>query len=205
LSLRFDVKQKVISDYLKVLDAEKRAESLGVGHILRGNRAQYSMDLKRSLNTLQNDVVYVRAIQLIAKHPLELRGQAGQDFVGALRDAGSERRAMKVMEDRDREISRADEERKLKKSRTPSTVMTRFMSDVGRVERRYPGTPEKLYMEGYTCPQLSRELKRLERVYEILGAAIEKAQTILEEQERTEAWVAQRLGSPASDNTSPAP
>jgi len=203
LSQRFHVKQKVITEYIKVLDSEKRAEGLGVGHIIRGSRHQFSMDIKRALNTLQNDVVFVRAVQLLAKHPLELRGQAGNDFVTSLRDAGSERRAMQLMEARDQEISRSEEERKLRKSVTPRTYIDRFMSEVRRVQKRFPGSVEKLYMEGYTCPQLRRERKLVDQVIDILMDTRVKMDTLIEEQERTEAWQSERLGKLTSDATSP--
>jgi hypothetical protein len=207
LAMWLKAKPGTISEYLKAVGAERRADRMQRGSILRRGR-HFSMDLKRALDTLQSDTVFGAAIDLIDAHPLDLRGQAGLDLVASLRSAGSDTKAVKLIDAREVELNKAQADRDRKKSRSPTAPMTRFMgkTSVRGVLKAYPGSVDKLYMEALTCPELKRERKVLDDAIDVLIEARARMTGLIEDHERAaEEAASRRDGKPGSEGISPAP
>lgn len=203
LSVRFRIRRERIAEYLAVIEAEKRATKVGIGHVVHGNR-HFGAELKKALNSLQSDAVFLHAAKLIAVHPLDLRGDAGLDLISSLRGAGTERQAMKIIEAREGELARAAEDRSVKKTRSPSSRATKFMGEVRRVIRRYPGSVEKLYLAGLgSWRQLRREAKVLDEAIGFQEDVRDAMIAMADEMERAEEWAQRRPGRPSSEPTSP--
>jgi hypothetical protein len=189
LASQFKLSTKQVNEYLRVLAMEKRADDLGVGHIVRNNRA-FGLKTKADLNSIQNDNVFANAVVMVAKHHNDFRGTAGTTFAKELRAAGSERRALKYIEERDRELTEAEEQRKVKKSRSPSGRATMFVGAARSLLKKYPGTPDKLYLEGLgtTCNELKRELKVLKEARNALDDVEGALEKLIADMERQEEW-----------------
>lgn len=202
LSLRFKVSRPKINEYLATLGAELRADGLGVGHIVAGRH--FSSELKRALNTFQNDAVFVHTAQLIAAHPIDLRGEAGLDLIASLRSAGTERQAMKILEARDKELNTAEAERAIKKTRSPTSRATKYLGQVRSTIKKWPGSVEKLYLAGLgTWRQLRREVKMLDEAIGYQEEVRDAMAKLADEMERAEEWSQRRPGKPSSEATSP--
>ena len=206
IAKEFGVAVETAHEYLRVLAMERRAEELGVGHIVRNNRG-FSMKLKSALNSINIDSVFVHAVDMVAKHPNDFKGSAGSTLAKELRSLGSERRMLKFVETRDRELTEVDDQRKAKKSRSPTGRATLFVGAARSLLKKYPGSPDKLYLEGLgsTCDQLRRELKVLREARDALDDVEGAVEKLLADLERQEEWQQKaRPGNQSSEGTSPA-
>jgi hypothetical protein len=189
LASQFRVAAYTAAEYLRVIAMERRADDLGVGHLAKSRAI--SLKLKAQLQGLQNDNVFLHAVTLVARHPNDFRGATpGVTLVKELRSAGSERKALKYLDERDRELSDAEDQRKVKKSRSPSGKATLFVGAARSLLKKYPGTPTKLYLEGLgtTCNELKRELKVLREARNAIDEVDEAMVKLIADLERQEEW-----------------
>lgn len=206
LSGQFKVAAQTANEYLRVLSMERRADDLGVGHVAKGKAIPFK--LKAQLQSIQSDNVFMHAVAVVARHPNDFRGQTpGSTLIKELKSAGTERKALKYLDERDRELTDAEDTRKVKKSRSPSGKATLFVGAARSLLKKYPGTPTKLYLEGLgtTCNELKRELRVLRDARNVIDEVDEALVKLIADLERQEEWKQKSItarGSPISDATS---
>ena len=210
LAALFRVATNTAAEYLRVIAMERRAEDLGIGNIAKSRTIP--MKLKAQLQGLQNDNIFLHAVTMVSRHPNDFRGKTpGETLVKELRSAGSERKALKYLDERDRELTDAEDQRKVKKSRSPSGKATLFVGAARSLLKKYPGSPNKLYLEGLgtTCNELKRELKVLREARNALDDVDEALVKLIADLERQEEWkqksIAAARGSQPSDSISDRP
>jgi hypothetical protein len=193
LAKHFSVKRTAAQMYLRVTASEQRAERLGLGAFFASSKM--SNALKVELNALQSDHVFHETSRLIQAHLPVLKGETGVDLVRTLRDAGTERKAISIIADRDKELIEADDERKTKGRRTPSAKLTKYFSHIHSLVRTYPGTPQKLYLAGLgTCATMKRELKMVCQSQDILTDLKLELERQIAESEKAAEWTEKTRG-----------
>jgi hypothetical protein len=185
LSKHFSVRRPTVLMYLRVSAAEERGERFGLGQVL----GRMSQDLKVELNGLQSDTVFVGASRLVESHLSVLRGETGVELVKTLRDAGTERRALSIIADRDKELTEAADDRKAKGIRTPPGKLTKYLGYLHALVRHFPGSVQKLYLAGLgSWRTMSRELKMVRKSKEILSDLEAELVRMMAEAEKAAEW-----------------
>lgn len=191
LAKRFQVHVATVRNYVKEIEAERRANELGLGTAFSTQR--FPQKLKVALHAIQNDNTFRAAVNLIANHP-DLRGSAAISLAKELKEITTEKRALKIVEDRDRELTSEEEDKKARKSKSPTGTATQFVSRVRSVLRFYPGTVDKLYLAGLPTAQIQREKRLMDEVIGILSDVRDAMAQMEQEQERALEWRTPRGG-----------
>lgn len=183
----FLLKPSVITDYLKVLDVERRADALGLGSIFKTDRFKKNAKLKIQINQIQSDVTFDRLVRLIAAHP-HVRGQAAIDLVRNVRECSTEKRALGLIDKLDREYAELEEELRARRSRSPSGKATTFIGKILGIGRSYPGSPDKLFLAGFPAHRFPDVINGTRAAMDIIGEVLDALVKQHEENERTTEW-----------------
>jgi hypothetical protein len=98
--------KNTVGEYLRAEKAERRADRLGVGAFF--TTTKLATRLKAAFDMLQSDKVFFEAARLVADHA-DMRGGSGVSEVGS--DAAS----LAIIRDRDKELTKVAQDRKIKK------------------------------------------------------------------------------------------
>jgi len=202
LAAEFYTTSTTVNAYFRELQMETRGEELGIGQIVRGKA--FNKSAKARLQSIKNDTIFMHACLLVAKHPNRYSLQAIDALVREL-NAVPEHRARDIIEQREEDLRKAASAEKLKQTRSPSGVSTKFVSVLRSMLRVWPGSVDKLYLDGLgtTCSELKRELKVMQEALSVLELVVEATQKAADRKARDEEWSQRRdRGKPNSDNTS---
>lgn len=195
------IKAQVAGDYVTAAKAERRADRLGVGPTFSNQKMP--LKTRAAFEGLQSDNTFVLAVHLLSKHP-DLRGGSGVSLLKELKGCGSESKAKMLIVGRDIELLKAEEGRKVRKLRTTSSKATTFFSRVHGVEKEWPGTVEKLYLDAIeTLQGMRRELAGLERSIDIQLEVRDALKRKIEEREKMSEWDRKNPGASAFEPISP--
>jgi hypothetical protein len=146
-------------------------------------------------------------VSLIAAHANDFRASGIEQLVKEVREIRHDRRAIQFISDRDAELADVEERRKAKRVRTPSGRATKFMGRVRGLNGAYPGSTDKLYLEGLgsTCAEFRRELKAVDLAQDVLDSVRAALIQLVEQSEKQEELRARLSGKSTSAGTSPPP
>ena len=191
LAARFGLKPQTVANHLRENEVAERAQRLGVGAEISHDKFKA---LKQPLFGLNNDVTFTEVVRLIARYP-DLRTSAATSLIKELKEKTTERQALKLIEERDREMAQIEAENRGKRSRTPKAKGTAFLSRPRGMVKAYPGSPDKLYLGGFTAQELKGERKMLTDAATVIAEVMAEVDKLIEEKERANEWRNRRHGA----------
>jgi hypothetical protein len=200
LSEHFRVRKSTITKYLHVIASEERADRLGEGSFWNYKASQ---EMKIEAGRLTSDEVFVAIIDLTKNHQLDMRGETGVEYVKKLRGMTSDRARLASIIDKDKELSRNDEERKTGRKRGPTSRTTRYLYHIRCIGADFPKTAADLHLgDQGTCATLRRLRKEAIAAQDRLMDIVAEYSRLIVEAEKVEAWRANRHGDSHSEHTS---
>jgi hypothetical protein len=199
LASRFGIKPHTVQSYLRDIDVEERAHRLGVGMEISLEKFR---GLRQALFGLANDIVFVEIVRLIARYH-DMRTGAAVSLIKELKDKTTEKQALRLIEERNKELGQIEAENRNKRSKTPKSKGTSFLSRPRGMVKAYPGSPEKLYLGGFTAAELRGERKMLDDAMTILEEVKAAMDKLIEEKERANEWRGVRSGATNYGGISP--
>jgi hypothetical protein len=199
LAAAFGLKPSAVKDHLRLVKLDERAEQWGVAEQTR----KLTQKVKQALSQIKNDPVFAKTVRVITatKASTAAALQLARD-TGAAR---SERAALKILEDREQEYAEQEERARARYGKRRPDIPATAMKPVRTIlnfSAKHGNDPAKLQWGALDEAQLTRDLKVVDEVVDILVAWKREMQTIQKQYEKAKAWKPLTTGEPASASSS---
>jgi len=198
LAAAFGVKQPLISDHLKLIEQEERANRLGVGDVWARITQQ---GIRMRLGRINNDVVFAMAANAVEQ--MRLTGRAADDLIDNVRKARTEQSATKIVQDALASYVEAQERAKAKYGKRPKqNACQRWFYALGRLWRVMPvWDVRKLHLDALDASAVSMNILKLKEVRAQIDDVLADQERRLEQTNREAAW--RKLPPPGADGYEP--
>lgn len=194
LAQAFSLKEPAISDYLKLIELEERAERLGVGEAWGRITAQ---GIRIKLGRIGNDNVFAMAVHTIEQ--TKMVGKPAEQLIDAVRKARTEKAAIDVLQDALRTFVQQQEQAKAKfGKRGKQPVCGRWFGVLRRLWRFMPvWDVRKLHLDAMEATSVTMNILMLKEVRNQVDDVLADQERRLEQIEKESAWRSQiRTGVP---------
>jgi hypothetical protein len=194
---------KAVDNYLKLREVEDRADDLGIGTIFRNERI-FKPAVKLALQQITNLNNFLATAQLIAKHE-ELQGGNGTSLAKEVQKCTTEKAVLKLLMDRDKELTDRRTDRERKRMRAPSSKATKLVGLGRGVNSLTEGGIQRVHLAGLGgLSELQRAKAVISTARDRLDSAEEELDRLIEEAKAEAEFVAgARKSAPSSPHAPP--
>jgi hypothetical protein len=120
-------KEKTLAVHLRAVKAEQRAERLGVAFWFTNSRRGFSLDVRIAANSVLNDVLFKRVVQIIGRHAVDMPAEAAISFIKQIKATTTEAQGLEICDKREVELIKLEELRKKGNGRAPTAASTKMV------------------------------------------------------------------------------